>query len=72
MSNILPGKTIDINRLHLWEQTPLPQVNSGAPYYNTQLVSTGITITNANNTTLATAFNILQPYIVVYTWTRTV
>jgi hypothetical protein len=33
--------------------------------------TTGITINNANNVTTATAFNILQPYIVVYTWTRT-
>lgn len=33
--------------------------------------TTGITITNANNATTATAISILQPYIVVYTWTRT-
>ena len=34
--------------------------------------TTGITINNANNTTTNTAVNNLQPYIVVYTWTRTV
>ena len=32
--------------------------------------TTGITITNANNATTNTAVNILQPYVVVYTWTR--
>jgi hypothetical protein len=48
-----------------------PLVNSGTNYYNTQLASTGITITNANNVTTNAAVNILQPYIVVYTWTRT-
>ena len=30
-----------------------------------------VTMTNGNNTTTNTAFNVLQPYIVVYTWTRT-
>jgi microcystin-dependent protein len=33
--------------------------------------SGSVTMTNANNTTTATAISNLQPYIVVYTWTRT-
>ena len=50
-----------------------PQVNSGAPYYSTQLGYANITSSTTvnNNTTTNTAVNILQPYIVVYTWTRT-
>ena len=50
-----------------------PQVNSGAPYYSTQLGYANITssTTVTNNVTTNTAVNNLQPYIVVYTWTRT-
>ena len=50
-----------------------PQVNSGAPYYSTQLGNANITSSTTvnNNVTTNLAVNILQPYIVVYTWTRT-
>jgi hypothetical protein len=53
---------------------PTPQANNASAVSGPAVAAsntTGITITNANNTTTNTAFNVLQPYIVVYTWTRT-
>jgi len=53
---------------------PTPQANSASAVSGPAIAdtsTTGITITNGNNTTTNTAVNILQPYIVVYTWTRT-
>jgi hypothetical protein len=82
-----PNTLTDPGHIHSWGDTPFglavtnetnPAGGSGHylrgfPPGITPVGSniTGITITNANNTTTATAFNILQPYIVVYTWTRT-
>ena len=47
--------------------------NTGTTYTSTQDGNAVITSTTtvSNNTTTNTAFNVLQPYIVVYTWTRT-
>ena len=38
---------------------------------STPSATTTVGITNANNSTTNTAVNILQPYVVVYSWTRT-
>ena len=53
---------------------PIPQANNASAVSGPAVAAsntTGISITNGNNTTTNTAFNVLQPYIVVYTWTRT-
>jgi microcystin-dependent protein len=53
---------------------PTPQLNNASAVSGPALAAsttTGISITNANNVTTNTAVNNLQPYIVVYTWTRT-
>jgi microcystin-dependent protein len=53
---------------------PIPEANTASAVSGPAVAdttTTGITITNANNVTTNAAVNILQPYIVVYTWTRT-
>lgn len=48
-----------------------PAANTGTTLVQSQGADANITLTNGNNTTTNTAINNLQPYIVVYYWTRT-
>jgi hypothetical protein len=54
---------------------PTPQAFTASGFSGPAIgasTTTGITISNANNSTTNTAISVLQPYIVVYYWTRTV